>query len=128
MIVSSSVSEPLIIADTTSPSANHDRFPVLIACAAALLGLYAAWFYWSIGLTLSHFDSKAHLVVARRVFDSLTPGWKQLGAVWLPLPHLLILFPVQIDWLYRTGFSALAVSLISFAVLVFAIARLIIQA
>ena len=24
-----------------------------------------------------------------RVIDSLTPGWRQIGAVWLPLPHLI---------------------------------------
>ena len=55
--------------------------------AAVLFGTYAAWVYAGAGLTLSHYDAKAHLVVARRVIDSLTPGWKQIGAVWLPLPH-----------------------------------------
>ena len=49
------------------------------------------------GLTLSHYDAKGHLVVARRILDSLTPGWKQIGAVWLPLPHLLNMLPVQVD-------------------------------
>ena len=97
-----------------------------LAGVALLLGIYAASFYWAAGLTLSHYDAKAHLVVARRVFDSLTPGWKQLGAVWLPLPHLLNLLPVQIDWLYQTGFSALAMSVVSFAALVYAMARMVI--
>ena len=54
-------------------------------------------------LTLSHYDARAHLVVARRVVDSLTPGWRQLGGVWLPLPHLINLIPVQWDSSYRTG-------------------------
>jgi hypothetical protein len=63
----------------------------------------------SAGLTLSHYDAKAHLVVARRVFDSLTPSWEQIGAVWLPLPHVLNALPVQIDWMYRTGASAIAI-------------------
>ena len=35
--------------------------------------------------------------MARRIFDSITPGWQQIGAVWLPLPHLLNALPVQID-------------------------------
>src|SRR5512147_1581479 len=61
--------------------------------AALLLGCHAAWMYHAAGLTLSHYDAKAHLVVARRVVDNLTPGWHQLGAVWLPLPHLLNLIP-----------------------------------
>ena len=55
------------------------------------------------GLVLSHYDAKAHLVVARRVIDNLTPGWQQIGAVWLPLPHLIELLPTQVDLLYRTG-------------------------
>ena len=69
-------------------------------------------------LSLSHYDAKAHLVVARRIFDSLTPSWEQIGAVWLPLPHLLNALPVQIDWMYRTGASAIAISIVSFAVTV----------
>ena len=63
------------------------------------------------GLTLSHYDAKAHLVVARRVIDSITPGWQQIGAVWLPLPHLLNLLPVQVDAFYRTGASGVAISI-----------------
>jgi hypothetical protein len=65
---------------------------------------------------LSHYDAKAHLVVSRRIFDSLTPSWEQIGAVWLPLPHLLNAIPVQIDFLYRTGAFAIAVSIASFAI------------
>ena len=68
-------------------------------------GTAAAVHYYQLGLTLAHYDARAHLVVARRVFDSLTPGWQQVGAVWLPLPHLLNALPVQIDWFYRTGVS-----------------------
>jgi len=69
-----------------------------------------------LGLSLAPLRrARAHLVVARRVFDSLTPGWQQVGAVWLPLPHLLNALPVQIDWLYRTGFSAIAISIASMA-------------
>jgi hypothetical protein len=92
-----------------------------------LLGTYAVWVYARAGLTLSHYDAKAHLVVARRVIDSLTPGWKQLGAVWLPLPHLLNLLPVQVDFFYRTGAFAVAISVLSFGLLAYASARLILD-
>lgn len=88
---------------------------VLAVLAAVLLGCAAAWVYHQQHLTLSHYDAKAHLVVARRILDSLRPGWKQIGAVWLPLPHLLNVFPVQNDWLYRTGASAVALSVFGFA-------------
>src|SRR5512144_2501708 len=74
--------------------------------AALLLGCRAAWLYHTAGLTLAHYDARAHLVVARRVIDNLTPGWQQIGAVWLPLPHLIDVLPAQIDIVYRTGLFA----------------------
>ena len=80
------------------------------------IGLAAAGAYYVQNLTLSHYDAKAHLVVARRILDSLSPGWMQIGAVWLPLPHLLNLLPVQVDALYRTGLSAVAFSMTGFVV------------
>src|SRR5712671_6875820 len=85
-------------------------------------GTLAALFYHRLDLTLSHYDARGHLVVARRIADSITPGWQQIGAVWLPLPHLLNAIPVQIDAFYRTGASAVAISTISFAVASMAIA------
>jgi len=65
------------------------------------------------------------LVVARRVLDSLTPGWQQVGAVWLPLPHVLNILPVQVDAWYRTGASAIALSVVSMALAVWALADLL---
>src|ERR1700704_3703925 len=87
-----------------------------IAAAAALAGAIVALHYHRVGLTLSHYDARGHLVVARRIADSITPGWQQVGAVWLPLPHLLNALPVQIDAFYRTGASGVAISVLSFAV------------
>ena len=81
--------------------------------------------YGRADLTLSHYDGKAHLVVARRIIDSLTPGWRQIGAIWLPLPHLLNAIPVQVDAFYRTGASAIAMSVLSFGIGVAAVARLL---
>jgi hypothetical protein len=119
----------LSIADTAPPSHRRQSEGVarLAGLAAIALGTSAAWFYAQSGLTLSHYDAKAHLVVARRVIDSLTPGWRQLGAVWLPLPHLLNLFPVQIDALYRTGVSAVVLSVLSFGLMAYACTRLVLD-
>jgi hypothetical protein len=88
----------------------------MVAACAAAAGVAAALHYHRLGLTLSHYDARGHLIVARRIFDSITPGWQQIGAVWLPLPHLLNALPVQSDFLYRTGASGVAISVISFAV------------
>jgi hypothetical protein len=106
---------------------RHARTALLIASAALAAGTAAAAYYASAGLTLSHYDARAHLVVARRIIDSLTPGWQQIGAVWLPLPHLLNMWPVQVDALYRSGASAVAFSVISTAVTVWALSSLILR-
>jgi hypothetical protein len=88
------------------------------AAAAFAVGTVTAVHYAGLDLTLSHYDAKGHLVVARRIADSLRPGWWQIGAVWLPLPHLLNAGPVQVDAWYRTGFSAVAMSVSCFALAV----------
>jgi hypothetical protein len=103
------------------------RTPVVISVAAAIWGMIAAVRYHRLGLTLAHFDARAHLVVARRIFDNLIPGWQQVGAVWLPFPHLLNAFPVQIDYFYRTGYFAVAISILSMAVASWASAMLILR-
>jgi len=113
----------IISRDAARPSA----LPQLLAAAAALVGASAWIVFFRRGLVLSHYDAKAHLVVARRVFDNLTPGWQQIGAVWLPLPHLIDLLPAQVDVLYRTGLFASLVSIVCLAVSCYASARLILR-
>jgi hypothetical protein len=98
------------------PAFNRTREPALwiVTLVALVVGAGAATAYYVQDLTLSHYDAKAHLVVARRIIDSMRPGWVQIGAVWLPLPHLLNLVPVQLDTFYRTGLSAVAISVAGF--------------
>ena len=101
------------------------RTPAAIALAAAGGGALVAWRYHTLGLTLTHYDARGHLIVARRIVDSITPGWQQIGAVWLPLPHLLNALPVQIDLFYRSGASAVALSIAEYAIAAGAIAWII---
>jgi hypothetical protein len=95
-----------------------------ITLAVTLIaGAFAALHYASAHLTLSHYDARAHLVVSRRVTDSLTPGWRQFGSVWLPLPHIANLLPSAWDWGYRTGAVAVAISILSIGAGLAALAR-----
>lgn len=109
-------------ADSSPESSNYipvsrlDLQTRLLAVFALLAGAATAWHYHLLQLTLSHYDAKAHLVVSRRILDSLTPGWEQIGAVWLPLPHVAQALPMQVDWFYRTGAFSVAVSVICYAV------------
>ena len=93
-----------------------------------MAGSLAALHYFRLGLTLAHYDARAHLVVARRILDSLTPGWQQIGAVWLPLPHVLNMVPVQVDAWYRTGASAIAISVLSMALAAGSLAFILLRA
>ena len=98
-----------------------------MGAAAGIFGAAAAVHYANLGLTLTHYDARAHLVVARRILDSLTPGWQQIGAVWLPLPHLLNAVPVQVDAWYRSGASAVAISVLSMALACGSLAALVVR-
>jgi hypothetical protein len=98
-----------------------------IAGITIVVGIAAALYYAHAGLSLSHYDARAHLVVARRVLDSLMPGWQQIGAVWLPLPHLLNILPVQVDAWYRNGASAIAISIGSMGLGAWALSSMVIR-
>jgi hypothetical protein len=114
---------PPIISDPTVRWRSSWTWAIL--AAATMVGAGAAAYYAVQGLTLSHYDARAHLVVARRVADSLTPGWRQFGTVWLPLPHALNAPFVWIDWNYRTGFSGVVISVLALAVGLTAITRFV---
>ena len=60
-----------------------------LALAAITVSLSALAHYYKWGQILLSGDAVAHINIARRVFDSRTPGLQQLGTVWLPLQHLL---------------------------------------
>ncbi len=65
----------------------------------------AVWFFYSRGWLLYYGDAEAHLNIARRIVDKLTPGYDQIGTVWLPLPHWLMLPLARIDELWRSGLA-----------------------
>jgi hypothetical protein len=121
------VSIVLDSAEVTDTQLGHRRAVFLIGVGVTLLGIAAAIYYARAGLTLTHYDARAHLVVARRILDSLMPGWQQIGAVWLPLPHVLNMLPVQVDSWYRTGASGIAISVASMAVAAGALASFVLR-
>ncbi len=70
-----------------------------IALAAMILGFLALAVCASRGWLLLYGDAVAHLGIARRILDARYPGLAQLGGVWLPLPHLLMMpFAQRMDW------------------------------
>lgn len=76
-----------------------------MACVALALSLLALAYCLPRGMLLLYGDAVAHLAIARRIFDSLNPGFRQLGSVWLPLPHLLLLpFVQKMSW-WQSGLA-----------------------
>jgi hypothetical protein len=70
-----------------SPWDSEVRLLLWLATCASVMSFL---FYFQRGEVLLYGDAIAHINIARRVFDSKTPGLLQLGTVWLPLPHLLM--------------------------------------
>jgi hypothetical protein len=77
----------------------------------------AAYLYSTDDLALLYYsDSVSHLVRAREILDSSSPGFQQIGTVWLPLPHLILMPVSLVDFLFKSGFAGLAISLPSVAI------------
>ena len=96
-----------------------------VALAATVISLVAYVTTVRLGGVLLYVDSISHLEIARRVVSSTSPGLAQLGSVWLPLPHLLMLPLVWITPLYQNGFAGSIVSMAAYvatAVLIYKIA------
>jgi cellulose synthase/poly-beta-1,6-N-acetylglucosamine synthase-like glycosyltransferase/transposase len=75
---------------------------LVIACIASSA---SCWYAFQHHQILLFEDAFSHMAIARRIFDSLTPGLAQIGGVWLPLPHLLMLPFIWNDYLWRTGLA-----------------------
>jgi hypothetical protein len=76
-----------------------------VVLALAACSALAIWFFYSHGWILYYGDAEAHLNTARRMVDNQTPGYDQLGSVWLPLIHVLMLPLVGRDDLWRSGLA-----------------------
>ncbi|HXB22354.1 MAG TPA: glycosyltransferase family 39 protein [Candidatus Solibacter sp.] len=97
----------------------------LLAAISALISIAAALFYFRHGAILLYGDAVAHINIARRVFDSRTPGIFQLGTVWLPLPHLLDVPFIGNDWMWRSGLGASIPSMLAYVAGTLGIFRLL---
>src|SRR5256885_12516605 len=75
----------------------------MVGQIAAMVSIAAFFYYWPHDDLLLYGDAVAHINIARRVIDSRTPGLLQLGTVWLPLPHLLMVPFLISKWMWRTG-------------------------
>ena len=101
------------------------RDNLLLTAISAALSVGALIFYYHQGAILLYGDAVAHIHIARRVFDSRTPGLFQLGTVWLPLPHLLDIPFIVNDRLWQTGLGASIPSMIAYVAGTLGVFRLV---
>jgi hypothetical protein len=67
--------------------------------------LTAIGWSWRHGALLNYGDAVAHLHIARRFIDCRFHSLAELGSVWLPLPHILMLPFVQVYAWWANGIA-----------------------
>ncbi len=90
------------------------RLLFLIIVFLSVISILAYVFYLQDGLGLSYNDARSHLDIGRRVVEGLKPGLAQLGSVWLPLNHVLMIPLVWNDWAWHSGFAGAFWNMLSF--------------
>jgi hypothetical protein len=94
------------------PASREETFPV--ALAAVVISFISFLVCYTRGYILLYGDAVAHMGIARRIIDSRNPGLVQLGGVWLPLPHLVMLpFIRNMQW-WETGLAGAWPSMICY--------------
>src|SRR6267143_5398398 len=107
------------------PKAYSNNEIVRLVWLAIFVSVFSFLYYNRHGDVLLYGDAVAHINIARRVFDSKTPGLLQLGTVWLPLPHLLTLPFLLSDEMWRGGAGGSIPSMAAYVFSVTGIFRLV---
>ncbi len=96
------------------PMRRSDPEMAWVIALAGCVSVLSCSLYFRHGSILLYGDAVAHINIARRVFDSRTPGFLQLGTVWLPLPHLLMIPFLISDSLWQKGVGGSIPSMAAF--------------
>ncbi len=104
-----------------------DRLPLWITFTASVISVTSYIYFYLLGDTLKYRDAISHMEIARRVIDSPTAGFAQLGGVWLPLPHLLMLPFIDFNSLYYSGLAGSINSMVSYVIASVLIYKIIID-
>jgi Dolichyl-phosphate-mannose-protein mannosyltransferase len=116
--------EDVVVAANSTAPRPPLKFEIAAAAAIALVACTSLAFFYVRGLSNLYGDGIAHMEGARRIFDSLTPGYAEIGSVWLPLYHLIVA-PLAInDFFWRTGLGGSLVSTAAFIIAAWVLFRL----
>src|ERR1700736_2677171 len=111
---------------SSSPPKAHSEIEIVrLVWLAIFISVFSFLYYLRQGDLLLYGDAVAHINIARRVFDSRTPGLLQLGTVWLPLPHLLMIPFLLSNWMWKTGVGGSIPSMAAYVLGTIGIFRLV---
>lgn len=90
----------------------------------ALLSVVAFGYCYPRHMLLLYGDAVAHMHIARRILDSLEPGIRQIGSVWLPFPHVIMIpFVARMSW-WQSGIGGAIPSMAAYVLSVAGLWRL----
>ncbi len=95
--------------------------PKIVLFILIIISIVSFIFYYTNGLGVAYNDARSHLDIGRRVVEGLKPGLGQIGSVWLPLPHLLMIPTIWNNGMWHSGLSGALESMISFVAIGFLI-------
>jgi hypothetical protein len=100
---------------------RHWRWPVspattIVVALSCALSVAAYLHFYPGGQTIAYDDARSHMLIARRALMADTPGAGQFGAVWLPLPHILMLPFIWNNWAFYSGFAGSVVMMACYVV------------
>lgn len=92
---------------------DWDKIVILLSVVFSLIATI-----WSFehNVIIAYGDAESHLNIAKRVVNGFTPGFAQLGGVWLFLPHLFMLPFIWSDFMWRTGLAGSIVSGVAYMI------------
>ena len=87
---------------------------VVLIFVLSLISISEFVYYYQNGLGLAYNDARSHLDIGRRVVEGLNTGVAQIGSVWLPLDHLLMVPTIWNDFMWHSGLAGAIQSMISY--------------
>jgi hypothetical protein len=87
---------------------------IFVLVLLTLVSIWAFLFFYFNGLGVAYNDARSHLDIGRRVVEGLKPGAAQLGSVWLPLLHILMIPTIWNDFMWHSGLAGALPSMVSY--------------
>src|SRR3990172_12930116 len=87
---------------------------IIVIAVLSAVSIVSFVVYFQNGLGLAYNDARSHLDIGRRVVEGLKPGLAQLGSVWLPLTHAMMIPTIWNDFMWHSGLAGALWSMIGF--------------